>query len=152
MDSRGAATAPRNVPAASSKKPSMGNWTMLACGLQEDILLRRLVESFGPQKWSVIAEKIKVREQSICSPAWSSFGALNRSHRADAPVWLWHAGSLWKELQIAVSKHTSTARQRGLSHKSLQEASSVDAACACNAAMGCALSFSCSIATSLPTW
>lgn len=29
--------------------------------LQEDVLLKRLVESFGPQKWSVIAEKIKVR-------------------------------------------------------------------------------------------
>lgn len=42
-----------------------GAWTP-----EEDILLRRLVESFGPQKWSVIAEKIKGRSGKSCRLRW----------------------------------------------------------------------------------
>eukprot|EP00878_Enallax_costatus_P024890 GHUV01026584.1.p2 GENE.GHUV01026584.1~~GHUV01026584.1.p2 ORF type:complete len:129 (-),score=7.63 GHUV01026584.1:314-700(-) len=42
-----------------------GAWTP-----EEDILLRRLVESHGPQKWSVIAEKIKGRSGKSCRLRW----------------------------------------------------------------------------------
>lgn len=69
MDTRGAFPAFYLLAGMSSDRPSqMVNCTFLALALQEDILLKRLVESFGPQKWSVIAEKIKVRAEHLSSP------------------------------------------------------------------------------------
>ncbi|KAL3514541.1 hypothetical protein ACH5RR_027258 [Cinchona calisaya] len=81
-DSSSSDSSPRDANASSSSRPERikGPWSA-----EEDRILTRLVEKYGPRNWSLISKYIKGRSGKSCRLRWCNQLSPNVEHRPFSP-------------------------------------------------------------------